>query len=106
MKKLFTDGLLLLIFRGVRKFWGRELETHLTKLLQYTDIQLNLQHGQIGDLQIAPRGFYENERPRCKPLASKVKETDDFTICNQRKANTKMNRGPIQGFEAANSGQF
>lgn len=52
-RKVFINGLLLIVRTGAGLFWGYELEAHPKMLAQYVDTSLDRQHEPVEELKIS-----------------------------------------------------
>lgn len=105
MREVFFDGLSVTARIRVRTFSDPKLKPHLTKFVQHADTLLGQQHGDVEELQIAPRRFRSKDRPRVGAVLSSSKRTDDTTIGIQNKLVEEKEFTVSQGKRTASSGQ-
>lgn len=89
---MFIGSLPISICSGVRMFWERELDAHMTELAQYAGALRDQLHEQIDELQTTPRKSNGGERCLRKAVMAAIEERDEPTIGSQSKSGKKKDR--------------
>lgn len=91
IKELYTDDLPTTTHRGVRMLCSRKLKVYLVTLTQYGERLLDWKHGQVEELQTAPRRIRLRGRLRHRAVMTAIGETDSSTTGSQPKKQRRWN---------------
>lgn len=106
MKKIFIDGVSVIVCSGAWMFCGSELEARLIELAQYFSTLLDQQHGKVEKFQISAKRIHVKERSRRETFVATEGGTQESNIGHQDKSVVKSDHVPHENFETTSSGQY